>query len=308
MRQSFVQKSISYDELIGIFPDPETCRNWHFTKRFGDFECTRCGPQGKMVPRKSRQSYRCTRCHFEMNSRSGTIAANSQLPLTVWFEFLWLLSISRQLPSLKLLSVHLGISIQATLRMRKAVHQTLLAVGLKQPLVTKSPSTIVHLTEFDLVARRPGARFKRAYLLGAFDGKLLRAVALSSRSRATVEEGLGQIVGDGSRLSVPKSSSFQTVLSSSRWIIDEEIPCRTKFPYLAPAFEPITRFWCGFKKDVLRGFGGVSSEGLSGYVQEALLKRNLRFPRPTFEALMAACFHVHFGTFNARMDRSTPSW
>ena len=88
----------------------------HLRKRFerGCYACPRCGCRhGHYLA--SRRCWECANCKRQIGLRTGTVAADSPLPLVVWLEAIRLL-LWRPSLSTKKLAIRLGIDRAATVR------------------------------------------------------------------------------------------------------------------------------------------------------------------------------------------------
>ena len=88
----------------------------HLRNRFecGCYACPRCGcRRGHYLA--SRRCWECANCKRQTGLRAGTVAADSPLPLVVWFEAIRLL-LWRPSLSTKRLAIRLGIGRAATVR------------------------------------------------------------------------------------------------------------------------------------------------------------------------------------------------
>ncbi|MGR5239259.1 IS1595 family transposase, partial [Vibrio alfacsensis] len=76
----------------------------------------------------------CNSCHAQTSLTSGTILANTKLPLTVWFLAIFLLTQAKNGISALELSRHLGISYNATWRLKHKLMQAMKEFDDKQSL------------------------------------------------------------------------------------------------------------------------------------------------------------------------------
>jgi len=72
-------------ELRDQFRDEAACRQYLATLRWpGGFVCPRC--QGREAWLTARALYHCRRCHYQASVTAGTLFADTNLPLRLWFE------------------------------------------------------------------------------------------------------------------------------------------------------------------------------------------------------------------------------
>jgi transposase-like protein len=75
-------------ELRDHFRDEAACRQYLAKVRWPDgFVCPRC--QGREVWLTARALYHCRRCQYQASVTAGTLFADTNLPLRLWFEAIW---------------------------------------------------------------------------------------------------------------------------------------------------------------------------------------------------------------------------
>ena len=75
-------------ELRDQFRDEAACRDYLAKLRWPDgFVCPRC--QGRDAWVTARSLYHCRRCQYQASVTAGTLFADTNLPLRLWFEAMW---------------------------------------------------------------------------------------------------------------------------------------------------------------------------------------------------------------------------
>jgi len=86
------QKGISLNEFMQQYGSEEHCFEalyaWRWPK---GFECPVCG-HNKHCEVSARRLQQCHRCHHQTSIIAGTIFESSKLPLTTWFQGIYLLT------------------------------------------------------------------------------------------------------------------------------------------------------------------------------------------------------------------------
>ena len=119
------QKSVSLSEFIKLYGEEEQCIAALFKWRWPDgFHCPMCG-HNKSCSLKTRSLQQCNRCHHQASVTAGTIFEATKLPLTKWFQAMYLLSQDKKGVSAMELHRHLDISYNAAWRMKHKLMQVM---------------------------------------------------------------------------------------------------------------------------------------------------------------------------------------
>lgn len=99
------------NDLFTYFKDENFCRQYLAEKRWGNTPaCVYCGSTEKIYTIENGKRFKCKACQKKFSVTVGTIFEDSKLPLTKWFQAMFLISTSKKgLSSLQLAS-QLGIT------------------------------------------------------------------------------------------------------------------------------------------------------------------------------------------------------
>lgn len=99
------------NDLFTYFKDENFCRQYLAEKRWGNTPaCVYCGSTEKIYTIENGKRFKCKDCQKKFSVTVGTIFEDSKLPLTKWFQAMFLISTSKKgLSSLQLAS-QLGIT------------------------------------------------------------------------------------------------------------------------------------------------------------------------------------------------------
>ena len=152
------QKSMDIHAFIQRYGNEEQCQQRLFNLRWPQgFQCPNCG-HTHYCELKLRHVYQCNQCHQQTSVTAGTLFAYSKLPLTIWFLAIYLITQEKNGISALELSRALGISYNATWRLKHKLMQAMKERDDEVPL-----SGIIQLDD--------------AYWGGARSGKVGRGAA-----------------------------------------------------------------------------------------------------------------------------------
>ena len=152
------QKGMSIHGFMGKCGSEEQCREVLFKQRWPDgFRCPHCG-NSTYCKLKSRNLYQCHRCHHQTSITAGNIFQSTHLPLSKWFLAIYLMSQNKNGISALELSRQLGISYNATWRLKHKLMQAMLERDSQKKL-----SNRVEIDDAYIGAKRvPGKRGRGA--------------------------------------------------------------------------------------------------------------------------------------------------
>lgn len=128
------QKGLSLSKFYSTYRDESECYQTLFRFRWPNgFLCPRCG-HGRCSEIKSRKLLQCAHCRKQTSLTSGTIFADTKLPLTTWFLAIYLITQSKDGVSSLNLSRTLGVSANTALKIKHKLQQTMKERDDTQPL------------------------------------------------------------------------------------------------------------------------------------------------------------------------------
>ncbi len=117
------QKGFSLPEHYQSYGTEEQCQTALFKKRWPNgFACPQCD-HNQYYKLTTRLLYQCKKCRYQCSLTSGTIFDSSKLPLTIWFLAIYLITQSKDGISSLNLARSLGISANASLRIKHKLQQ-----------------------------------------------------------------------------------------------------------------------------------------------------------------------------------------
>ncbi len=120
------QKGVSLNDFIKQYGTEAQCFDvlyaWRWTK---GFQCPACG-HDKFCQLTNRKLQQCNRCNRQTSLTAGTIFESTKLPLTLWFQGIYLITQDKKGISAMKLHRHLGISYNAAWRMKHKLMQVMM--------------------------------------------------------------------------------------------------------------------------------------------------------------------------------------
>ncbi len=127
------QKGMSLVEFFQQYGQEEQCRDQFFKWRWANgFECPLCCCR-EYCTLKTRELYQCNRCRHQTSLTSGTILEASKLPFTTWFLGMYLMTQTKNGISALELSRQLGISYNASWRLKHKLMQAQFRLCVGKP-------------------------------------------------------------------------------------------------------------------------------------------------------------------------------
>ena len=128
------QKGLSLTDFVNNYGSEDQCFDALFASRWPTgFECPQCGHK-KHCQLAYRKLLQCNRCRHQTSLTAGTIFHASKLPLTLWFQGMYLISQDKKGVSAMELHRHLGISYNAAWLMKQKIMQVMLERDDKKQL------------------------------------------------------------------------------------------------------------------------------------------------------------------------------
>ena len=86
------QKGISLNAFLSLYGTEDQCFDALYQWRWPNgFVCPHCG-HDRCCQLNSRKLQQCNRCHRQTSITAGTIFDSTKLPLTVWFQAIYLIT------------------------------------------------------------------------------------------------------------------------------------------------------------------------------------------------------------------------
>ena len=126
------QQELSFDDFLERFGTEDQCFDALFKWRWPNgFHCPNCG-HDRYCQLAHRKLLQCNRCRRQTSVTAGSAFDSTKLPLTMWFQALYLLTRDKKPISAMALHHRLGISYNAAWRMKRKLMQA--TTGGDRPL------------------------------------------------------------------------------------------------------------------------------------------------------------------------------
>jgi hypothetical protein len=128
------QPGMSLRAFLDRFGSEEQCREALMQQRWPEgFRCPRCGHAGH-CQLKVRAVLQCNRCKHQVSPTSGTVFAETKLPLRIWFLAMYLLTQSKNGVSALSLRRQLGVSYNTAWLIKHKLMQVMVERDGGRPL------------------------------------------------------------------------------------------------------------------------------------------------------------------------------
>jgi len=268
-------------EFFERFPDNDACLRYLVDIRWnGGFVCPTCSHTEAWTVR--RDSFKCTECRRETSVTAGTPFQNSQIPLRVWFQAIWLVVSQKNGTSALGLSRALGINRQKTgWYLLKRIRSAMVRIGRERL------SGVVEVDEVFLGGVKPGKRGRGALgkvlILVAVEDKgkdgfgRIRITTIEDASAVTLKVAINKMIEPGSELHTDEWKGYTTAaLTGYTHVV-------TKRHTLEPGEDPtplVHRIASLLKRWLLGTHqGGVHQDSLEPYLDEFVFRFNRRRSR-----------------------------
>jgi transposase-like protein len=285
-----VAKPITIQQFMAMFPNDDACLAHLFKLRYGaDFECPRCGMEGKWHKLSKMPAYSCQACGDHIHPMSGTFFYRSHTPLQKWFYAMYLFTTTRHGVPAKELQRQLGVSYETAWRMGHEIRKYIGKIDGDPPIGGRGAH--VEIDETMISGKRPGKRGRGAAgkttVLGMLErgGNVMTRVVENVR-RATLEPHILANVKKGSTVSTDELKSYATLArrgykhSSVSHAKEEWVRGETHV-------QGIEGFWSLLKRAIKGTHVHVSRKYLSNYLVEFEYRWNERAsPEKMFPKLL----------------------
>jgi transposase-like protein len=128
------------------FPTEESCLDHLFQVRYGTgFDCPGCDRPAKFSRVKSRRSYQCNWCAFQVYPTAGTPFDRTRTPLRDWFYVMFQFVTTRNGVAAKRVERDLGVTYKTAWRMCHEIRKYMASLDSDDPL--GGPGSIVEIDE-----------------------------------------------------------------------------------------------------------------------------------------------------------------
>jgi hypothetical protein len=227
-----------------------------------------------------RKLQQCHRCHHQTSVTAGTIFESTKLPLTLWFQGIYLMTQNKKGISTMSLHRHLGISYNAAWRMKHKLMQVMMERDDDQPL-----SGFIELDDAYLGGERTGCKPGR----GA-DAKTPFVAAVETTSEGQPTR-IKLSVVKGFRTAEIKAWSQQHLVEGTT-VISDGLAC----------FNAVTEAGCLHDKIVCGG-GRASVEEPEFYWVNTVLGNLKSSLRSTYHAVRPKYSQRYLSEFQYRFNR-----
>lgn len=254
-------------QFLQEYPDNDACLQAVFDNRYGGMEfCPNCGvAEPKYYRVRSRKSFECKDCRYQLSPLAGTIFHKSSTSLHDWFYAIYLFSVSKNGVSAKEIERSVQVSYKTAHRMAKQIRKLMADDEGK----LGGGGTPVQVDETFVGGRRRQqiARDNKVAVIGALekDGRV-RTRVIDYATSTTALKFLHENVEYGSMVHTDESKIYTRV--KRNW--EHETVRHVSMQWVENGVHTngIEGFWSILKTSLLGTYHAVSPRYLHTYVNE----------------------------------------
>ena len=259
------------------FPTDDICLEYIFAAKY---------PDAKQYYRVTgRKCWAHSMTGHQIHPLSGTIFENSSTPLTVWFEAIFLFSISKNGVSAKELQRHFGVTYKTAWRMGQQIRK----------LMEQDGSMLSGIVEIDETfygkMGKNATKFKnKSAILGMVEPKgQIRARQLPNRRVETILPVIQDTVARGTKVITDEYYGYHRLHGRIFGYTHKSVKHGAgHYSWKGADTNAIEGFWGQLKRSVRGTYHYVSQKHLQAYVDEFAFRYNQRLlPASCFSAMMA---------------------
>lgn len=209
-------KSPTLRQFQDRFPTEDSCLEHLFVVRYGrDFECPKCGREGRYSRVTGRRAYQCSWCANQVYPTAGTPFDRTRTSLRDWFFVMFMFTTSRNGVAAKKVEREIGVTYKTAWRMCHQIRKYMAALDSNDPLGGAGETVEIDETLVGGVVRGKGSgpqMENKSVVLGMLErgGELVTRV-VPNRREHSMRPVIQSYVVPGSTIHTDEHSSFQNL-------------------------------------------------------------------------------------------------
>jgi transposase len=289
------------------FPDDAACLDHLMRTRYGErLTCFKCGKDARYYRVKTRRSYECEFCAYQVYPMAGTPFEQTRTDLKSWFFVMFLFCASRNGVAAKEVQRQLGVTYKTAWRMCRLIREYMGHVDGDAPVGGSTPDRGAVEVDKAFIGGKDAQGFDdKAIVLGMAErgGEIITRVVPTKAVNDVVPHIVKHVL-PGSRVMSDTGHSFRDL---KREGFRHEMVNHKAGEWARGDVHTntIEAFWANFKRGVKGTYVHVSQKYLQTYLREFEYRHNLRRqPALMFEILVSAFSRVRLEPSPSKAGRN----
>ena len=273
------------------FPDEEACLTHLMRTRFGErLTCFKCQKQATYYRVKSRRSFECEHCGYQVYPTAGTPFESTRTPLRDWFYVMFLFCASRNGVAAKEVQRQLNVTYKTAWRMCNLIRKYMGYVDGDFPIGGHGKTVEADETFIGGKDHKGRPDHNKAIVFGIVErGGDVLTRHVPGRGQEDVIPPIVRYVKPGSKIYTDDWTGYMAL--TERHGFEHESVNHSAKEYVRGDVHTNTMegFWANVKRGIKGPYVWVSKKHLQTYLREFEYRHNLRqTPHLMFDLLLAA--------------------
>jgi transposase len=284
------RKGPNIREFQKRFPTEDSCLDHLMRVRFGErLTCSKCQKNARYYRVKSRRSFECEHCGYQVYPTAGTPFESTRTPLRDWFYVMFLFCTTRNGVAAKEVQRQLGVTYKTAWRMCRLIRLYMGYVDGDYPM--GGPGKTIEMDEtFIGGTSHDRGRNDKATVLGIVErGGDVLTRHIDKRTQKDAFSVIKEFVKDGSKIYTDDWTGYRRLTERLGFEHEQVNHSANEYVRGDVHTNSIESFWAAVKRGIGGTYVWVSEKHLQTYLREFEYRHNLRqHPSLMFDCLLQA--------------------